>query len=223
MATTDHPLVLDLGSVIGPMGPAGISTTSGEPSSASGYDGEMRIDPATGIVYAKSSGSWSVACRLQLAGPLESAIATINSNFGLISDESQVLKRAATITYEQGFSVGSDEEGQNFFLMCPGGAFQLLASFVCSSAIAAHTSVNVGTLVVPNGFHVGIGAIGSAGDRTALNPAYFASFSADSGVIIFHNPSDSALPANTSISLRFNEHWDVWDYTLHNAFDEVTI
>jgi hypothetical protein len=75
MATSDHPIVLDLGSVIGPAGqtgpagprgPAGIAYTSGEPSSGEGSDGELRIDPATGIVYVKNSGTWTVLCTLML-------------------------------------------------------------------------------------------------------------------------------------------------------------
>lgn len=62
MATTDHPLVLDLGSVIGPRGPegpSGVASSSGTPSQSEGTNGDIRIDVTTGTVYHKSGGSWS--------------------------------------------------------------------------------------------------------------------------------------------------------------------
>lgn len=69
MATTDHPLVLDLGSIIGPTGPrgpSGLSTTSGEPSSSVGSDGDVMVDPATGIFYKKTSSAWAAICTFLL-------------------------------------------------------------------------------------------------------------------------------------------------------------
>ena len=85
MATTDHPLVLDLGSVVGPQGPtgpqgpSGVATTSGEPSPSVGSDGDIMIDPSTGIFYKKVSGAWTTICTVLLA-PLDTEIDDESTN-----------------------------------------------------------------------------------------------------------------------------------------------
>lgn len=69
---TTHHLILtkhdastiDAGNVQGPVGP-GLKTTSGTPSSGTGIDGEMRIDPSTGLIYGpKASGAWPAGVQL---------------------------------------------------------------------------------------------------------------------------------------------------------------
>lgn len=67
---------LDLGSV---MGPPGISTTSGAPSPSVGFDGDVMIDPSTGIFYKKTSGSWSAICTVVLK-PLDTSIDAQSAN-----------------------------------------------------------------------------------------------------------------------------------------------
>lgn len=55
---------IDLGDVRGPMGPAGpsgIAVTSGAPDPSEGSDGELRVDPSTGVFWLKDDGAWTNA------------------------------------------------------------------------------------------------------------------------------------------------------------------
>lgn len=70
---------LDLGNVIGPQGPSGIATTSGTPSPSVGSDGDVMIDPATGVFYKNVSGTWTKICTVLLA-PLDTEIDDESTN-----------------------------------------------------------------------------------------------------------------------------------------------
>lgn len=73
MAATDHPLLLDLGPVIGPKGNQGIAGASvsvgyGDPAPSAGANGDTYIDATASTIWRKANGVWVYA------GPLSPAV-----------------------------------------------------------------------------------------------------------------------------------------------------